>query len=198
VSVIFLTDFADEAVVLPLALVIALVLGLTGWARGTTVWLIAVAGTLGTMLALKILFGACGPAQFGGVISSPSGHTAAAAILYGGLLGLLVRRCGGGIGLALLPAPVVVVLIGVSRVELGAHTVPEVVIGAVVGLAGVLGVLVLAGPPPRRVWPSRLLGPALFVMVLLHGYHLQAEEQIRRQSARFVWLTAACADFRHL
>jgi membrane-associated phospholipid phosphatase len=195
--VIFLTDFADQAVVLPLALVIALVLGLTGWARGAAVWLVAVIGTLGTMTLLKILFGACGPAEFGGVISSPSGHTAAAAILYGGLLGLLVRRCGGGIGPALLPAPVVVGLIGVSRLELGAHTLPEVVIGAVVGLAGVLGVLFCSGPPPRRVWPSRLLGPALFVMLLLHGYHLRAEEQIR-QSGRFAWLTAVCADFRHL
>jgi membrane-associated phospholipid phosphatase len=196
--VIFLTDFADEAVVLPVALVIARVLGLTGWARGTVVWLIAVAGTLATMLLLKILFDACGPAQFGGVVNSPSGHTAAAAILYGGLLGLLVRRSGGGMALALLPAPVVVVVIGVSRIELGAHTLPEVVIGAAVGLAGVLGVLLLAGPPPRRVWPSRLLGPALFTVVLLHGYHLRAEEQIRQQSARFAWLTAVCADFRHL
>jgi membrane-associated phospholipid phosphatase len=188
----FLTDFADQAVVLPLALVIALVLALTGWARGTAAWLLAVVGTLGTMGLLKILFGVCGPAQFGGIISSPSGHTAAAAILYGGLLGLIVRRCGGGLGPALLPAQVVVLLIGVSRIELGAHTLPEVVIGALVGCAGVLAVLLLAGPPPRRMHLPRLLGPALFVVVLMHGYHLQAEEQIKQQSWRFAWLTAVC------
>jgi hypothetical protein len=100
---------------------------------------------------------------------------------------------------ALLPAPVVVLLIGVARIELGAHTRPEVVIGAAVGCAGVLGVLVLGGPPPRRVWPPRWLGPALVtVVLLLHGYHLRAEQQIRQQSARFAWLTAVCADFRHL
>jgi hypothetical protein len=56
----------------------------------------------------------------------------------------------------------------------------------------VLAVLLLAGPPPRRVRLPRLLGPALFVVVLMHGYHLQAEEQIKQQSWRFAWLTAVC------
>jgi membrane-associated phospholipid phosphatase len=192
IGVTFLTDFADQAVVLPTALAIALLLALTGWARGAAVWLLAVMGTTGAITLLKILFVACGPAQFGGIVSSPSGHTAA-AILYGGLAGLAVRRCGGGTGLAFLPAPVVVVAFGLTRVQLGAHTVPEVVIGAVAGCAGVLAVLLLAGPPPRRVRLPRLLGPALFVAVLMHGYHLRAEEQLRH-AGRFAWLAAACAE----
>ena len=38
----FLTDFADQAVVLPLVLVLALVLAAQGWRRGAAAWLVAV------------------------------------------------------------------------------------------------------------------------------------------------------------
>ena len=42
----FLTDFADQAVVLPLVLVLVLVLALVlaaqGWRRGAAAWLVAV------------------------------------------------------------------------------------------------------------------------------------------------------------
>ena len=192
VCLTFLTDFADQAVVLPLALVVALVLALTGWKRGAFIWLLAVLGTIGTIALLKIAFATCGPAQFGGVVKSPSGHTASAAIIYGGLIALIGRRWGASIGWAFLAAPVAVLVIGLSRVELGAHTLPEVVIGGVIGCAGVLAVLVIAGAPPPRLHSPRLIGPAVFVAVVMHGNHLHGEDQIRAFAGRYAWLASVC------
>ena len=188
----FLTDFADQAVVLPLALVIALAMALIGWARGALVWLTAVVGTFGVIALLKIILAACGPVHIGGEIQSPSGHTAAAAIVYGGLIALIVRRCGMGICLAFLPAPVVVLLIGLSRIELGAHTPAEVVIGGLVGCVGTLAMLLLVGAPPLRFNLRWIVGPAVIVAVAMHGYHLNAEDGLREIGGRFAWLAAVC------
>ncbi len=38
----FLTDFADQAVVLPFALVVAVALGVAGWWRGAFAWIAGV------------------------------------------------------------------------------------------------------------------------------------------------------------
>ena len=45
----------------------------------------AVAGVLGTMLVLKLFVGACGWERPALHMNSPSGHTASAAMLHGGL-----------------------------------------------------------------------------------------------------------------
>ena len=189
---LFLTDFADQAVLLPLALVIALALALTGWARGALVWLVAVIITFGLIALLKIILAACGPVHFGGEVQSPSGHTAAAAIVYGGLIALIIRRCGAGIGWAMLPAPLVVVLIGLSRIEIGAHTPAEVVVGGLIGCVATLVMLILAGAPPLRLRLRWLVGPACVVAVAMHGYHLHAEDGLREIGEGYAWLVAFC------
>lgn len=53
---VFLTDFADQAVMLPLALAVAIALAVMGWRRGAMVWLGIVCGTFGLMLGLKFIF----------------------------------------------------------------------------------------------------------------------------------------------
>ena len=80
-----LTDFADEAVVLPLIAVVALMLGLLGWRRGALAWLGAVGLSFTSVLALKLVFATCGPALGLPALRSPSGHTAAAAVVAGGI-----------------------------------------------------------------------------------------------------------------
>src|SRR5450432_1483592 len=57
----FLTDFADQAVVLPVAVVVAIVLAVMGWRRGALVWLGVLGVTFGVILVLKLGFLACGP-----------------------------------------------------------------------------------------------------------------------------------------
>jgi len=169
-----LTDFADEAVVLPLIAVVALMLGLLGWRRGALAWLGAVGLSFTSVLALKLVFATCGPALGLPALRSPSGHTAAAAVIAGGIavvLGQGRQQIAAIAGLAAL-------LIGATRVALGLHTPAEVALGGALGILGVLGFAALAGNPPalRLRW---LFAAIVAVALLLHGQHLDAETRIR-------------------
>ena len=77
----FVTDFGDQAVLLPLAAGVTLVFALAGWRRGAVAWAAAVVGTLALMVVLKLVFLACGHLLPGSQLHSPSGHTAAAAAI---------------------------------------------------------------------------------------------------------------------
>ena len=181
----FLTDFADQAVILPLAAMVAVSLAVFGWWRGALAWIFAVGGVLGTMLFLKILFVACaGPLGKLG-IHSPSGHTAAASVAYGGII-VLLGRGRMPLWLLLLIPPAIALLIGTSRVVLHAHVPAEVLVGAVVGLTGVAVLVLLAGPrPPLQSWP--MMAVAVVIMLTFHGLRLQAEHTIH-QFAMLSWL----------
>jgi membrane-associated phospholipid phosphatase len=175
----FLTDFADQAVILPVVFAIAIVLAMQGWRRGALVWLGVVFGTFGVMLVLKLVFLACTPLFDPIDIHSPSGHVAAATVVAGGLAALLTRRRTSIIPVAVLAA----VVIGFSRLVLGMHSLPEVVLGAFVGLAGAAALQALAGTPPA-LRPARLFAVVIIVAALFHGMHLPAEAAIQRSAVR--------------
>jgi membrane-associated phospholipid phosphatase len=170
----FLTDFADQAVVLPLIATVALCLAALGWRRGALAWLVAVGLSFAVVLVLKLAFATCGPALGLPSLHSPSGHTAAAAVLAGGLAALLCHRRR----VVFVAAGLAALLIGVTRVVLGYHTPPEVLLGGATGIAGALGFAALAGLAPslRLRW---LFAAVVVVAVLLHGQHLDAEPRIR-------------------
>jgi membrane-associated phospholipid phosphatase len=183
----FLTNFADQAVMLPVVIAIAGVLAIQGWRRGALVWLGVVTVTFGLTLALKLVFLAC-PPLFGPTdIHSPSGHVAAAAVVCGGLAALLTRCRASILPVALLAA----VVIGVSRLVLGTHSVPEVVLGALVGLAGAPALRVLAGAPPT-MRSGRLLAVVVIVAALFHGTRLPAEAAIRHTALRAAQMLSVC------
>ncbi len=140
----FLTNFADQAVMLPVVLAIAIVLALQGWRRGALIWLGVVCATFGLMLVLKLVFLACSRVTDPIDIHSPSGHVAAATVVCGGLAALLTRRRAGILPVALLAA----VVIGISRLVLGMHSLPEVVLGALVGWRAPWHCWRWPGPPP--------------------------------------------------
>jgi membrane-associated phospholipid phosphatase len=183
----FLTDFADQAVALPIVAAVALFLAFRGWWRGALAWLGAIGATLGIILLLKVIFLGCEPVFAPWRLSSPSGHTATAAVVLGGLVALLTGRPFAVLLTALLAA----LAIGTSRLELGYHSTAEVVLGAVVGVAGALVLCWLAGPPPARR-PVSLLAIAAVVAVLLHGVRLPAEDAIRRVSNGLLDFVPAC------
>jgi membrane-associated phospholipid phosphatase len=186
----FLSDFADEAVILPLLVTVVAALGLLRWWRGALAWLVAGAGTLGAILVLKLLFIACD----GVFIHTPSGHTAAAAMVVGGFAAVGDRSVRTRAARALLFALSAAVLIGVSRLALGRHTLPEVVLGGVVGSLGALLLAGIAGPVPERLRIRGLTAAILAVMVLFHGSHLQAEAQISRAASLLRgWPLAVCS-----
>ena len=183
----YLTDFADQAVILPVVLALAAGLAAQGWRRGALAWLGVVGATFLAMLALKLVFLACWPVFWPMDIHSPSGHVAAATMVAGGLALLLLRRHVGILPIAALAGAV----IGISRLALGVHSLPEVVFGATIGLAGVAGLVRLAGPVPRlRARP--LIGAVLLVAVVFHGLHLPAEAEIRFTALRAAHVFDVC------
>jgi membrane-associated phospholipid phosphatase len=188
-AVRFLTDFADQAVVLPLAAVVAVLLLILGWRRGAVAWVVAVCGTLGTMLLLKITFYACGDAASEAAIHSPSGHTAAAAVTYGGLATLF----GFPPPVALAVAAGSAVAFGISRLVLGFHNLHEVLLGGVIGIAGAAVLAFIAGRPPPRLHHATLVAALVIGLVLFHGAHVHAESAIGRLAMLLdVWPLSAC------
>ncbi len=173
----FLTNFADQAVILPVAAATALVLAATRWWRGLGAWIVAVGGVLAVILLLKLVFAAC--AGLGGDtgIRSPSGHTASAAVVYGGVLILTLRNRLPPAWLAALPL-LMAALFGATRLILHVHTPGDVVAGGLIGMAGAAALAWMAGPRPQvRAWPMALAVCA--VMATLHGLQLPAEAAIR-------------------
>ncbi len=192
---LFLTDFADLAVVLPLAVAVAVALLAAGWPRGAMAWTVAVPATLLAVLAAKLTVAACGSLLPLHGLRSPSGHTASAAVVYGGLLSLLLPEPPRGLRrpfAALLLAGLFAILFGGSRLALHVHTRADVVAGAALGVAGALALARLAGPRPAGLRVAIPLAAALAVVLLFHGEHLRAEDQIDRVS-HMVWpLTLCC------
>jgi len=183
----YLTDFADQAVILPLVLAVAIALAVQGWRRGAVTWLIVVGATFCATLAFKLMFLSCSPV-FGPVdVHSPSGHVAAASVVAGGLAFMFTHRRASILPAALLAA----IVIGLSRLILGAHSLPEVVVGASIGLAGAVGLIRFAGHPPR-LKPAPLIAVVVIVAMLFHGLHLPAEAAIRHTALHMAQFIPAC------
>jgi hydrogenase/urease accessory protein HupE len=105
----------------------------------------------------------------------------------GGLAALLIPLRSSMLPVALLAA----IVIGASRVLLGMHSFPEVVVGALIGLAGAAALLRFAGPPPAlRIAP--LVVVIVLVAGLFHGLHLPAEAAIRHTAFRAAQFIPAC------
>ncbi|MFC3127690.1 phosphatase PAP2 family protein [Pseudoroseomonas globiformis] len=179
----FLTDFADQAVILPAFVALTLTLLSMQWRHGVLPWTLAVAGTLGFVFLAKVTTYAF-PGLIGAVdgpwaLHSPSGHVASAAILYGGLAVLLLKQRPVALALAM---GIAIVMAG-TRLALQVHTVADVVAGAALGLVGVAALATLAPRQPDRL-PRIVLPAVLFtVVVLMHGQRLTAEPTI----ARIAW-----------
>jgi membrane-associated phospholipid phosphatase len=189
----FITDFADQAVILPLATVVGMIFLSLGWVRGAAAWAFAVAGTLAMMLMLKLCMLACGWRWPELDIHSPSGHTASAAVVYGGLLSLALPRANPLARAALILVPTVV--IAITRVMLGAHSVAEVISGGAVGFFGAWVMFGLVGARPQTLPRRRLRvlvsAAALVIIVGLHGRHMPAELSIRHLTLT-MWPMTAC------
>lgn len=188
--ILFLTDFADLAIVLPLSLLVAIWLLIFADIRIATIWLAVVLGTLSVMLLLKLAtFSYAGPLAWVG-LKSPSGHTAAGTVTYAGLLLL----CGGA-RLQTLRASFLVSLafataFGSSRLLLGFHSLADVLVGAAIGIAGT--VMMVSRLQPFGFNPSVERLPALMVVastlvLILHGCRLPAELMLRTHHEIFSW-----------
>ncbi|GAO00089.1 phosphoesterase [Komagataeibacter xylinus NBRC 13693] len=175
----FITDFADQADILPVVATAACVMGVRGWWRGMWVWCTVIGLALGTMLLLKIA-GLYYAWFMQARVFSPSGHVAAAIVTYGGLLVMLLRRVLVRHPVAMLvPLLGVAGVVGYTRWRLQAHTMGEVMVGTCVGCIAGLVLGIKCGPVPRSLW-GYMLPCIAGVALLFHGFHLGAEATIRQ------------------
>lgn len=172
----FITDFGDSAVTLPLALLILTVLAMAREHRLARDWALTIAGCGAAIVALKLVFGACGSrAGFPGILS-PSGHTAISTAVYGGLAVLVGAALPRGRRLPLhLAAAFLIGGIAVSRLVLHRHDAAEIVAGLAVGIAAVaLFAATLRSQKP--VLPLAWLALAgLASVALMHGTRWMVE-----------------------
>jgi membrane-associated phospholipid phosphatase len=180
---------------LPLAAGIALLLALSGWRRGALAWTAAIGGTLALILLLKLRFFACGHFLPDSGVGNPSGHTAAAAAVYGGLVAMILRFIWDdgrwAFFCAVTTGVLLAVVIGRSRVILDTHSMAEVVVGGVIGIAGAASFVVLAGAPSHAVRIERLVLTGLVAVAMLYGFHMPVEAAIK-SIATSVWPFSQC------
>jgi membrane-associated phospholipid phosphatase len=180
--VLFLTDFADLGLLLPLAGLIALSLAAVGRRREALAWSLAITGTFATMLLLKVLAFLCVGSDAENGLGNPSGHTAAGVVVYAGLLTLVGERLAPRVPIALLAGAGFGLLFGVTRLLLKVHSLADVLVGGAVGLAGVLILARLAGPRRPNAPTSGLVivaTVALFGVLAFHGHRLHAEAELQ-------------------
>jgi membrane-associated phospholipid phosphatase len=195
VNAVDVTNFGDQAVVLPLAIGIALVFAVSGWRRGALAWTSAIGGTLALILLLKVRFFACGDLRPGSSLGNPSGHTAATAAVYGGLSAAIVRSLWNDERRALLCAVAVgtllAIVIGMTRLMLDLHSMAEVVVGGAIGVGGAASFVLLAGPPSPAVRIERVVATGLLIVAVLYGNRLSAEATIK-SIATALWPFLQC------
>ncbi|OIQ86234.1 calcium-transporting ATPase 1 [mine drainage metagenome] len=187
---VVITELGDAAVLLPL------IVAALAWFAARRLWLSAAywVGAVGVaqLLALVIKFALHRPRPmplYAGAeaFSFPSGHAVMSAVVYGLLAWLLLRRAspywqrmGGAAAMAL------VLLIGLSRVYLGAHWLSDVLGGLAFGVAWVALVAMAYTYHCRERlqerWLTMLLLGVFLAAAVAHGL-LDHRQDMRRYGA---------------
>lgn len=189
--VVAVTGVGDLAVLLPLSIAIVVWLLWARRKREALRWLIAVLFAAGGTGLLKIFFLSCPPA---GDLHSPSGHTAFSTLIYGTLALLVASHVRGWRQWAAAAAGAGLVgAVAITRLLLGVHTVAEVLLGLMMGLAGLA---LFRGHPLERFGGRAPLKPLLFAAVLLvailDGHQLRAEEVLHAISTYLFAKSGVC------
>lgn len=182
---LFITNFGDSSVMLPCALLIALWLLAGLSARAALLWLLLFGAASLSVALSKIAF-------FGWGLGIPhldftgfSGHSmlvGSVMPILGWLLASRARLTAAALG------AVCALLIAISRVVLGYHSVSEVVTGLPIGYAASASLLwllrgqeVVLKPRQAALGASLLLLPLL----LLHGTNAPTQRVLERLAVKF-------------
>lgn len=135
---IAITELGDTVVVLSMTAAVALWLMWRGAWRTTVYWLTAIAGASAINTAIKGALERPRPVELylqgASAWSFPSGHSTVNAVLFGCLAMIIVRECRPSLRLPVIAAAVtLIVLIGFSRLYLGAHWASDVAGGLIFG-----------------------------------------------------------------
>jgi membrane-associated phospholipid phosphatase len=168
-----IVDFGNVGVALPIGAILSVWLCACRRWR-TAIWCaVAVLGCSATILSLKLAFFA-GDLRLPG-LQNPSGHSAVSAVVYGSLAWVLSRKMPGWRGRILLVLGCVgVAAIGMSLYVVGAHTVPDVLVGLALGSAFAIGFARLGWRDEAPVGgsPAHLMLVIAIAALSLQGLHL--------------------------
>ena len=186
------TELGDIALLLPLAGVLVFIYWRYQY-RSAALWLAgAIVLSAGLTVVLKLAFLTCADVWNAG-IASPSGHTSMGTMVYGAAGLLAARHAPTRQRWVVLAATLALIaLIGISRVEVGAHNTREVFAGFIVGAGACLGFALyyVRRPAPALNVPV-VLAVLVAAMVAFVGLHADMEPVLRRASGWF-------PDWRHL
>jgi membrane-associated phospholipid phosphatase len=148
------TNLADLTTILPFVSAVLAVLILSHEWRAARWWSCAIVVALGAALIAKLGFIPCGREVAWLHITSSSGHTASATAAYGGVAMLYAQSSSSpkSRAFAVLAAIAIALVIGATRIVLGAHTTEESILGAAIGLAAPLFLAI-----PERLFERPLL-----------------------------------------
>jgi len=180
-----ITRFGDSALLLPLTFYLTAALWKTESLATAIHYLCAIAFCAVAIVALKIIFMACG-SYWGPDIVTPSGHAGMALSVYGTAAIVFCYRSPSWQRPWLLTIAVTLVCaVAISRVALSAHSVDEVAVGLGVGALSVVWFAWhyarLRKPGGRSLLP--LIG-ALVLILALHRVSFGFEDEIERIAVR--------------
>lgn len=175
----FVTNFGDEAVIIPLILVTTILFAAIDWWKGAFVWC---GGVFFTVLLIVIakMFGLLWGEWYGvyGRAFSLSGHVAASTVVYGTLAHIFIFGRFRSWGRAILPPLLIACLMSYTRLQLMAHTLTEVVSGTCLGVLSATAIERCMPEAPSGL--RRVSIPVLLtIMLIFHGYVLQAEPALQ-------------------
>ncbi|MCE2576848.1 phosphatase PAP2 family protein [Komagataeibacter sp. FNDCR2] len=176
----FITDFGDEATIIPLFVVTIVLFIAMGWKRNAAIWGIGIFLTFGCIVLSKML--GLLWAQFYGYDGHPfsaSGHVASSSAVYGSLINMIFQPRFHSWLMAMLPPALIAALIGYTRIMLHAHTPMEVVAGAGIGTTAATLIARVLPPVPTFLvhWFAFALVP---VILFFHGYVMEAEPVLKQ------------------
>lgn len=171
---------ADAALLLPASVLLLLYLTVLRESRLALALAASLVGAAIATIMLKLIFNACGPSLADAVVISPSGHVSFSTVFYAGLAILLsAGRARPVQFMAGAAAALLLVAIGISRVRLGAHSIPEVLIGFALGA---LAVSFFGWLSMREVLPRLPLAPVVsgfaLTLAMLGGNQFSLERDI--------------------
>jgi membrane-associated phospholipid phosphatase len=193
-----LSALGDTALLAPAALAITLYLAaLRRWVEARA-FVASLAFGLGATLVFKLLFKACGGAIEILDLNSPSGHASFATLFYGALAVMIgAGRPAWQAALVGTPAVAIVAAIGASRAIQGAHSWEEVILGWLIGLAGLAVFVVLHRRTERGPLSPVPLAIGLALAVLLvDGRHFSPEHYIGRMARYASTSLDVCTESR--
>lgn len=196
-----LTSLGNSAILSAITAVAVLFLVLCRSYREALRFAAALAVTSVVITVLKIIFLSCGHNVFN--IRSPSGHSGLSMAVYGSYALLLYRVLGGWsryiVAGALLLVPLA---IGVTRIQLHAHSLEEVILGTLVGLGCLAAVRTIIKPDQQHKLtdlgrPSRLILLLVLTFLavwLVREIKLPTETILKDYAGRIKFRLAICQE----